>query len=265
MKVFRTTASFLRWRKSVRKNLSIGFVPTMGALHEGHLSLVKKSFKDCDLTVVSIFVNPTQFGPNEDFQKYPRTEKEDLALLKKAGVDAVYMPKDPGEVYSSADQTQILPRAQFTKILEGRFRPGHFEGVVSVVAKLFGIVSPQRAYFGEKDYQQLQVITAMVADLFMPIKIVPCPTLREKSGLAMSSRNRYLEKEDRELAAALHRVLKTAPDLESGRNQLLNLGFILDYLECWSLDLMEERPDGYGRWLVAARFKGVRLIDNLRR
>jgi len=265
MKVLRTTASFLRWRKSLRKNLGLGFVPTMGALHEGHLSLVKKSLKECDRTVVSIFVNPTQFGPQEDFQKYPRTEKADLALLKNAGVDAVYIPKDPGEVYSSEDQTQVLPRKKIADILEGKFRPGHFVGVVTVVAKLFGIVSPHRAYFGEKDYQQLQVISKMVGDLFMPIKIVPCSTFREKSGLAMSSRNRYLPPSEKEAAASLHQILRTAVSPEVGLKQLLSLGFEVDYLECWSPDLLEKRPDGHGRWLVAVRFKGVRLIDNVRR
>lgn len=265
MKVFRTTQSFLRWRKSVRKNLSLGFVPTMGALHAGHLSLVKRSLKDCDRTVVSIFVNPTQFGPHEDFQKYPRTEKEDLALLTQAGVDAVYLPRDPAEVYAGSDQSRVLPRSHFTRILEGRFRPGHFEGVVTVVAKLFGIVAPQQAYFGEKDYQQLQVIRAMVSDLFMAVKVVGCATHREKSGLAMSSRNRYLPLEEQAAAANLYRVLKSAPDLATARKQLSSMSFELDYLECWSKDLMEERPDGHGRWLVAARFKGVRLIDNLSR
>jgi len=265
MKVFRTTASWRRWRKSLRKNLSLGFVPTMGALHAGHLSLVEKSQKVCDRTVVSIFVNPTQFGPNEDFKKYPRTESQDLALLKQAGVDAVYMPKNPSEVYSSADQTRVSPRLDLAKILEGRFRPGHFEGVATVVAKLFGIVSPEKAFFGEKDYQQLQVISAMVEDLFMPVKIVACPTFREKSGLAMSSRNRYLPENEKIAAAALYRVLKKAGSLEGGRKHLNALGFKLEYLECWSKDLSEEKPDGHGLWLVAARFKGVRLIDNLRR
>jgi pantoate--beta-alanine ligase len=263
MKIFRNRKSFQKWRSSLRAKAKLGFVPTMGALHDGHLSLVKKIQKKCDQVVVSIFVNPTQFGPNEDFDRYPRTEKADLALLQKLGVDAVFMPSSPAEIYDG--DTKVIPREYLLRILEAKIRPGHFEGVATVVLKLFQIVNPSVAIFGEKDYQQLQVIRAMVEDLFLPVQILSGPTLREKDGLAMSSRNRFLSESERKLAAEVYRVLRSSPTIDGARAELMTLGFQLDYLKCFSKDLREERPDGQGRWLVAVRMNKVRLIDNIAR
>ncbi len=190
---------------------SLGFVPTMGALHQGHISLVEKAKQDCDQICVSIFVNPLQFGPNEDFSKYPRTIDADLELLDKAGVDLVYLP-DVADIYpetisssgSVTTNTRINTETELEKIhanpelantLCGLNRPGHFDGVCTVVKRLFDIVKPQRAYFGEKDYQQLMIIREMVDRLKIPVEIIGCPILREADGLAMSSRNRYLSED----------------------------------------------------------------------
>lgn len=263
MKILRTRKEFSAWRSQRKFNhKSIGFIPTMGALHAGHLSLVSHSRKQNDLTVVSIFVNPTQFGPKEDLKKYPRTEVADLDLLRKSKVDAVFLPRSVKEIYLLKDETKIQPRSSLTNILEGRFRPGHFEGVVTVVFKLFSIVRPARAYFGEKDYQQLQVIKAMVEDLFLPIQIIPVKTYREKSGLAMSSRNRYLDSKSFKSAADLYRVMKASRTLSEARKKLSLLGFKLQYLENWNDDLSASRAGNKGRWLVAAFYKNIRLIDN---
>lgn len=265
MRVFRTTKSYLNWRLKVSARKSIGFVPTMGALHRGHLSLVQRSMKQNDLTVVSIFVNPTQFGPQEDFSKYPRPEKEDLRALKSVGVDVVFIPKSPLEIYPDTGTFQVVPPKRLSAILEGRFRPGHFEGVATVVLKLFQIIDPHRAYFGEKDYQQLQIIKSLVKDFFLKIKIVACPTRREKSGLALSSRNRYLSAEQQRSAAQLYESLRSAPSPEEASLRLQQLGFQVDYVEAWDENLTREVREGRGRWLAAARIHGVRLIDNLKR
>jgi len=189
------------------KRKSIGFVPTMGALHEGHLSLMRKARKENDFVITSIFVNPTQFGPKEDFKKYPRNIKKDAGFCKKVGVDFIFAP-EAKKMYPDGYKTYISVEGVLTEILEGKIRPGHFRGVCTIVNKLFNIVLPDRAYFGEKDYQQLMVIKKMVADLNMPVKIIGCPTLREKDGLAMSSRNAYLDKKERVKAGILNKVLK---------------------------------------------------------
>ncbi len=263
MKILRTRQALQKWRSSLRPSQSLAFVPTMGALHEGHISLVRRAIKKADRVIVSIFVNPTQFGPNEDYERYPRTEKEDLAKLSQLSVDAVFIPKSPAEIYGG--DSRVLPRAYLLRAMEAQVRAGHFEGVATVVLKLFQLVRPHWAFFGEKDYQQLQVIRALVKDFFLPIKIVAVPTVREKDGLAMSSRNRFLSAEERVQAAHLYRVLCAADSVEAGRRELEALGFRIDYLQCWSEDLKEERPGGHGRWLVAARMHQVRLIDNRQR
>ncbi len=251
MKILKTKAQLLKWRKAQKKG--IGFVPTMGALHSGHLSLVESALRQNETLIVSIFVNPTQFGPKEDYKNYPRDEKRDLKLLKQAGVDAVFLPSRE-EMYEAGADTFIEPRKSLDKILEGRFRPGHFRGVCTIVFKLFALIRPTHAYFGEKDFQQVRVIEAMVEDLFIDVRIVRVPTVREKNGLALSSRNAYLNRSDRLEARHLYQTLMTASNLKAAAICLKKLGFKVQYLEAWQ-----------GRWCVAAFFKGVRLIDNIER
>ncbi len=207
--ILSTPAAMRRWRSSHRG--SLGFVPTMGYLHEGHMELVRRSREENLHTVVSIFVNPTQFGPNEDFEKYPRDEVRDLALLREAGVDAVYLPF-AHDMYPEGFQTYVDVE-QVTKPLEGSARPGHFRGVTTVVLKLFNAVSPDRAYFGRKDAQQLRVVQRMVRDLDLGVEVVPCAIVREADGLAMSSRNVYLSAEERNAATVLKRSLDHAREL----------------------------------------------------
>jgi pantoate--beta-alanine ligase len=203
MQVLRTVAELSQWRAAA--TAPVGFVPTMGYLHEGHLSLVRRARAGNRSVVVSIFVNPTQFGPHEDFQRYPRDLNRDLALLETAQVDAVFTP-EVDEMYPTGASTMVEVEA-LSSILEGASRPGHFRGVATIVCKLFHLVHPDRAYFGEKDYQQLQVIQRMVDDLRMSIEVVGCSTIREPDGLAMSSRNVYLSPPERRAAAALSRAL----------------------------------------------------------
>ncbi len=197
-----------RWKK---QGLKVGFVPTMGFFHKGHLSLMKKSLKMSDRTVVSIFVNPTQFGPNEDFDKYPRDIERDIKLAEETGVHAVFIPTVK-EMYSGNSKTWVTVE-DLSKNLCGKSRPGHFKGVATVVAKLFNIVQPDVAIFGQKDFQQLCIIKQMVKDLDFPIQIVGAPIYREKDGLAMSSRNAYLTDEERHSATCLFKALKMAKDL----------------------------------------------------
>jgi pantoate--beta-alanine ligase len=203
MQVLTTIVELSQWRAAVTPPL--GFVPTMGFLHEGHLSLVRRARSESNRVVVSIFVNPTQFGPNEDFQHYPRDLNRDLGLLETAQVDAVFTP-EVHEIYPPEASTMVEVEA-LSSVLEGASRPGHFRGVATVVCKLFHLVQPHCAYFGEKDYQQLQLIRRMVHDLRMPIQVVGCPTIREPDGLAMSSRNVYLSPPERQAAVALSRAL----------------------------------------------------------
>lgn len=202
-------------RDALRSSDEIGLVPTMGALHEGHLSLMQRSARENELTVATLFVNPTQFGPGEDFAKYPRTFDEDARLAASAGAGVLFAP-EPAEVYPPGDLTRVSVE-QLSDRLCGKFRPGHFEGVATVVTKLFLMVGPRRAYFGEKDFQQLQVIRRLTEDLHFPIQIIACPTVREADGLALSSRNRYLDRDEREAAGAIPRALEAARLLaESG-------------------------------------------------
>lgn len=216
------------WRE---EKLTIAFVPTMGYLHEGHLSLVRLARSMADRVVVSIFVNPLQFGPSEDYQIYPRDPEKDLALLEKEGVDIVFMP-DAEEMYPEGYQTYVEV-TELTKGLCGAFRPGHFKGVTTVVLKLFNIVKPHKAIFGEKDYQQLKVIQQMVKDLNLEIEIISHPTVREEDGLAMSSRNTYLSEEERRSALSLYQSLKLAERLILGgeRNVDRIKELIQDYIE----------------------------------
>ncbi len=211
MKVFSTIADFREARSQIKDR--VGFVPTMGYLHEGHLALVRWARGDCDAVAVSIFVNPTQFGPNDDFARYPRDADRDLGLLAKEGVDLVFMPR--GEEMYPPGFSSWVEVGRLTERLEGAFRPAHFRGVATVVTKLFNIVQPTRAYFGQKDAQQAAVIKRMVRDLNMNLDIVVVPTGREGDGLAISSRNIYLDSEERRAALCLWNSLRRAEDLWS--------------------------------------------------
>jgi pantoate--beta-alanine ligase len=224
MQVLDTIAAVRRWR--ARVPLPVGFVPTMGYLHEGHLSLVQRAQAENATVAVSIFVNPTQFGPDEDFQRYPRDPERDYALLARVGVDAVFTPEV--EAMYPPGASTVVEVEGLSTILEGASRPGHFRGVATVVSKLFHIIEPQRAYFGEKDYQQLQVIQQMVRDLRMAVEVIGCPTIREPDGLAMSSRNVYLSPTERQAARMLSQALfQVDAAVKSGTREAATLASIV--------------------------------------
>lgn len=259
------------WRKA---GLRIGLVPTMGALHAGHLSLVKLAKQHADKVVASIFVNPTQFGPNEDFSRYPRTEAADIKALETVAIDGVYLP-NVEVMYPQGFATNITVKG-ITEMLCGAARPGHFDGVATVVTKLLMQAAPDVAVFGEKDFQQLQVIRRVVADLDLPVEILGAPIMRESDGLAMSSRNQYLSAEERQIALMLYKTLHAvAGKLKTHASSaiipeaiaaVIAAGFdSVDYLELRSsngLELMET-PDKPARLLIAARLGKTRLIDNI--
>lgn len=261
------------WRAS---GDTVAIVPTMGALHRGHLALVARARAEASRVLVSIFVNPTQFAPNEDFSRYPRTFDADRAALQEAGADLIYAP-DAADIYPDGFATTISLAGPATAGLEDRFRPTHFAGVATVVAKLFTRATPDIAVFGEKDYQQLQVVTRMAADLDLPVRVLGETTVREPDGLALSSRNRYLAPAERATAPALHRALTQAAEairagatiadtLDAARRTVTEAGFVLDYLEARhaaTLAPVARREDGPLRLLVAARIGATRLIDNL--
>ncbi|USG63476.1 pantoate--beta-alanine ligase [Brevibacillus ruminantium] len=255
----------------------IGFVPTMGYLHEGHLSLVEQAKQTCDLIVMSIFVNPLQFGPNEDFERYPRDLERDSRMAATAGVDLLFTPSVE-EMYPTAVKTNITVSG-VSEPLCGRSRPGHFDGVATVVMKLFQIVQPDFAFFGQKDAQQVAVIEQMVRDLSVPVEIIPCPIVRESDGLAMSSRNVYLAPEERKQATVLHRSLRRAKELlgdgklpaeiRAEMVQMIQQEPLadIDYIEILTYpDLTPLDSVSSGQKLVialAVRFGRTRLIDNL--
>lgn len=252
----------------------VGFVPTMGALHDGHISLINIAKQYSDVVVASIFVNPKQFGPNEDLAKYPRSLERDLEKLRQAGVGVAYVPTVE-DMYPEGFSTTISA-GKMGDILCGKFRPGHFDGVATVVIKLLLRVLPHVAVFGEKDYQQLAIIRRVVRDLDMPIEIVSGPTLREANGLAMSSRNLYLLPAEREIASQLCATLQLAAKrlfqgesvsnvLEESKNYLVLKGFKPDYLELRHADSLEAMVNfnAPARLLVAAWLGGTRLIDNI--
>lgn len=254
----------------------IALVPTMGALHEGHIALVREAQRHARRVIVSIFVNPTQFAPHEDFRKYPRTFEGDRAMLAEAKADAIYVPTVE-EMYPPGFASRVLLLGPAAVGLDDRFRPTHFEGVATVCCKLFTQSRADFAIFGEKDYQQLKVVTRMAADLDLGIKILPVATFREADGLAMSSRNRYLTGEQRALAPLLHRVmqalavrLRNRDDLfravGEAQAEIITAGFELDYLEARHAETLAPAAslaDGPIRLLVAARLGGTRLIDNI--
>ncbi|MFI5347041.1 MAG: pantoate--beta-alanine ligase [Elusimicrobiota bacterium] len=246
------------WR---RKNLSVGFVPTMGALHSGHAALVRRAARECDRVVVSVFVNPLQFGPNEDYGRYPRALPNDRKLVAAAGADAVYAPSVE-EMYPNGFHTHVEVEG-LSDLYCGKYRPGHFRGVATVVLKLFNQVNAHRAYFGEKDFQQVVVLETMVRDLDLPVKIVRVPTVREKDGLALSSRNAYLTPDQRAAAPALRRALlagkkAAARDVEKAvRKALKGTSLKLQYAAT------ANDPKGPKRLLAAAYLGKTRLIDNI--
>ena len=268
------------WRRNATlKGERVGFVPTMGALHEGHLSLMRAARKECDRVIASIFVNPLQFAPHEDFGKYPRTFQKDLELMSEEGVDAVFYPNEK-EMYPEGREsvTKVFPPTDLADCLEGHFRPGFFIGVATVVAKLFNIVLPEAAFFGEKDYQQLLVVKRMVSDLNLPIQVTPVPTVREKDGLALSSRNVYLSEKERKIAPLLNRSLNFVKDaaqsgelsleaaLKKARVDLQGLTDVeLQYLEARQADTFQPVSQFELPMVVvlAAKLKNVRLIDNV--
>ena len=276
MEIIRTTA----WMKQVARDARVkerilGLVPTMGALHEGHLSLVRAAQKQCSPVVVSIFVNPTQFGPNEDFKKYPRTFEADQAALENMHVDYIFAPP-PEEIYPPGFRTAVTVEG-LGDVLEGRVRPGHFRGVTTVVLKLFEIAQPQLAFFGRKDAQQARTIRQMATDLNLDAEIVVCPIVREADGLALSSRNAYLKGGERQSATALYRALDAVRcEVAKGEREASRLiaamraviaaepGVALDYAEIVDADTFEPvvslRKTCYA--LVAARVGATHLIDN---
>jgi len=255
------------------KNKTIAFVPTMGGLHAGHLSLVDKAKDNADIVVVSIFVNPTQFGENEDFEKYPNTFENDKKLLNEKGVDVIFAPTK-NEIYPQGVSSDIDP-GQITNILCGASRPGHFKGVVQVVKRLFDIVEPDVAVFGEKDYQQLLVIKNMVSNYGLDINILSVPITREKNGLAMSTRNKYLSSEEFDLASNIYKnLIQTKDNVESGKSILKSkegaIDFLedmgkVDYFEILDANTLSEITDTTKKIaILCAVFIGsTRLIDNL--
>lgn len=248
IKVIRSVKEYIDYRKSLTG--SVGFVPTMGALHQGHASLIQQSSKDCDHTVLSIFVNPTQFNDPKDFEKYPQTFDADKQIAEAAGATILFYPNYQ-EMYPDNYKYKVIENS-FSTVLCGAHRPGHFDGVLTIVMKLLNIVQPNKAYFGEKDHQQLTLIKNMVDAFFMALEIVPGKTIREESGLAMSSRNTRLSNEGKVKAALIYKTLKSEKNVETAKNILNQNGFQIDYLE-----------DHGNRRYVAAFLEGVRLIDNV--
>jgi pantoate--beta-alanine ligase len=256
MQVFETVAGFMAWRKSLVGGATLGFVPTMGALHAGHASLLERARAENAFVVLSIFVNPTQFNQASDLENYPRSLESDLATAREAGVDAVLLPKNPGELYPDGYRYRVSEN-EFSKELCGAHRPGHFDGALTVVLKLFGLARATRAYFGEKDYQQLSLIREMAGAFFLDTEVVGCPTVRESDGLAMSSRNARLRESDRKIASKLHTAMSEIADLAAARRAVEAEGFRIDYLEDRAL------PSGETRRFAAAFLGDVRLIDNV--
>ncbi len=266
-----------RIRELKNKNLIIGFVPTMGALHAGHESLIEKARQECGAVIVSIFVNPTQFGPNEDFGKYPRQLEADREICSRHGVDLIFAP-EPEQMYPQAAGpiTTVVPPETFRNRLCGETRKGHFNGVATVVLKLFNIITPDRAYFGKKDAQQLLIIKKMVKDLDIPVEIAGCETVREPGGLACSSRNKYLTEEAGKKAASIYEALKTlekqynsgldlASELISVSGRILHPDIEVEYFEAIDIENFQAVKKVQKGTLIAIAVKlgGVRLIDNI--
>lgn len=277
MEIAKTIESVRSMVKAARsKGKKIGLVPTMGALHIGHISLIETAVKKCDFVVVSIFVNPTQFGPDEDFEKYPKPIDDDLQICRKAGVDVIFAPTGK-EMYPAENITWVNV-GKLTEPLCGRFRPGHFRGVTTVCAKLFNIIAPDITYFGQKDAQQVIVIKRMVADLNMPLKVVVCPTVRESTGLAVSSRNQYLTEQQKKDAVFIYKSLQKCKDMiEAGDTDTKTIidemckilshapSLKIEYIDIVDAQTLQnlERIGGEVLAAVAVRIGMARLIDNI--
>ena len=249
LKILTTIQEAQDFRRGCEKS-SVGFVPTMGALHFGHQTLIEKSAAENPTTIVSLFVNPTQFNDKKDFEKYPKMWEQDLALIKRAGGQAVFSP-DYAEIYPDHYKFKVS-EIEYSKMLCGANRPGHFDGVLTIVMKLFNIIRPTKAYFGEKDFQQLSLLEKMVDAFFMDLQIVRCPTVRESSGLAMSSRNTRLSETGKQKAAQIYESLNKFDNTQEIKSYLSKQGFEIDYIE-----------DFESRRFVAVFLEGVRLIDNI--
>lgn len=249
MKIVKDIAELQSWRKALRTE-SLGFVPTMGALHAGHGDLIQRARRECSEVVVSIFINPTQFNDGADFAAYPVEMEADFDLCRRLGVDLVFMP-NRDMVYPDDYRYRLTELDESLK-WEGAHRPGHFDGVLTVVMKLFLLVGPQRAYFGEKDWQQLKLVEGMARAFFLPVEVVPCATVRDSNGLALSSRNTRLSEEGRSRAAAFHRILASADSAAAAEEALRAEGFETEYV-----------VDCDRRRMGAVIFEGVRLIDNI--
>jgi pantoate--beta-alanine ligase len=250
MKILKTIQEIKDYRKQIGSS-KVGFVPTMGALHPGHASLLEKGRKESDILILSIFVNPTQFNDPNDFKNYPITLDKDLEIARQCGVDAVFLPNHE-MMYPDGYKYKVVEN-HLSPLLCGQDRPGHFDGVLTVVMKLFNLVSPHKAFFGEKDFQQLTLIKKMVDAFFMDLEIVPCATLREFDGLAMSSRNTRLSSEERAKAPAIYKAITNSKSASEAKAQLSDQGFKVHYVE-----------DIEGRRFVAASLGAVRLIDNVK-
>ncbi len=279
MRIFTTIDELQRWlREQRQENGTIGFAPTMGALHEGHLSLVRRAEAAGDVSLVSIFVNPTQFNDIEDLRRYPRTPEEDRALLQEAGCKGLFMP-EVSEIYPPGQDLRVPVQLEhLAEVMEGKFRPGHFDGVMMVVKRLLDIIQPDRLYMGQKDFQQLAVVREMIRQLALPVELIACPTVREVDGLALSSRNRRLSPEERAAAPAIFQALLSAwqafqdgERLEVIRQRALHrlqqAGLRPEYFEVVDghtlLPLSEGERSGYVVACAAAWAGEVRLIDNL--
>ncbi|MFA5296713.1 MAG: pantoate--beta-alanine ligase [Lutibacter sp.] len=277
MLVFGKIKSIQQKIESLKNGITVGFVPTMGALHEGHLSLVEKAKKENDIVLVSIFVNPTQFDNSEDLKNYPKTIEKDLSLLKTINCDMVFTPT-PEEIYNNDIQSQSFDFDGLEYLMEGKFRKGHFNGVGTVVERLFEIIKPHKAYFGEKDFQQLQIIRKMVEKRNLPVQIVSCPIYREKDGLAMSSRNTRLTKEQRAVVPFIYKTLKKVKikfgtkdasevlkwvEKEFKKEPLLTLEYIEIADEETLLSVEIKNPAKKYRAFIAVFAGKVRLIDNI--
>ncbi|MAM19004.1 MAG: pantoate--beta-alanine ligase [Bacteroidota bacterium] len=279
MQIFREKSALQEAVKKVKSNgLQVGLVPTMGALHEGHLSLVQNALEQSDQVIVSIFVNPTQFDNSEDLEKYPRNLQKDLSLLESIAQDIWVFNPDPAEMYGEAISSEHFDFEGLEKVMEGKFRAGHFDGVGTIVKRLFEIVTPDKAFFGEKDYQQLQIIKKLIRITELPVEIVPCPILREENGLARSSRNERLNSRERENAAFIYQTLQDARELfgtksaehvtnwvtaEFQKNPDLQLEYF-EIADSETLQKIEKKKKGnHYRAFIAAYAGEVRLIDNI--
>jgi len=257
MQTIHTAEGLRAWRDGLQdsekggaRRKAVGFVPTMGALHAGHMALIRRARAECRHVIVSIFVNPTQFNEAADCETYPQPLEQDRALCAAAGVDVLFMPSYR-EIYPDGYRFRMI-ETEASRVFEGEHRPGHFDGVLTVVARLFALAGPCNAYFGEKDWQQLRLVTDMAAAFFMPVTVIPCPTVREDDGLAMSSRNVRLAPADRARAPRFYAALRQSPTAADAVARLRGDGFEVEYV-----------ADSGGRRLAAVRLGGVRLIDNL--